>query len=803
MTLRLATRTLLRRPALTATILATLAIGLGFNVAAGSIGSSLLRRPYPYPDLDELVIVRDSRPREGLHQRHPIAAGDFLDLRRLATAFSGMAGWRPAPVVVTGAGTAEPEAIQAIEATANFFDVLGVQAVLGRTFLDGEDAAGRDAVVVFSRRVWRTRLGGDPALVGRTVRLNGRSTMVIGIIADDRAYPSGVDAWIPLVSAPADARERIAQRVSGLGRIKPNTTLDAAQLDAARVARDLAVAYPETNRGRGFELMPLRREQYEFTAPLFAFVQFAALLVLGVGMTNVSSLLLARTVERRHELAVRSALGASKLRLFRETVVEAQMLTIAAGAIGVALAFWIVPAIRAAVPEDIAKWIAGWQAIEVDGTVAILGACLTIGAGLALGLVTGGHAARAGDAGVHGARGAIDGPGWWRRLIVGAQVGFAVLLVAAAAIALQGFREISDAFASLGPAQLLAFDIRLPAWRYSDDRRAVDFVDRLLAAMRGMPEIQSAGLIRNPPASNVPSPLTPIVVGKEAAPPPSDARRAEVQIVTADALRTLDLAIISGRGVTDEDAPDSPRVAVVSHTMARRFWSNRDPLGATLRLGLTPQAPEVRIVGVVSDVRLNWYDPQPQPVVYLPHTQSPGRDMTAIVRTTVDPASLAPRIRSAIRALDPQQPIGAIERYTDIIDASLSPVRIIGILLTICGAAATLLAAAGVNGVLAHWVVSRRREFGVRLALGANRSRVMRSVVSETVRITAAGVAIALPLAWIGAVAARTAAFGLAPLGAGATAAIALFAFVVAIAASLGPALRAALSDPSRLLQAD
>jgi putative ABC transport system permease protein len=251
-----------------------------------------------------------------------------------------------------------------------------------------------------------------------------------------------------------------------------------------------------------------------------------------------------------------------------------------AGAIGVGLAFWIVPVIRAAVPEDIAKWIAGWQAIEVDGTIAIVGACMTVGAGLTLGLVTGGHAARAGDAGVHGARGAIEGPGLWRHVIVGAQVCFAVLLLAGAAIALRGFREVSDAFASLRPAQLLAFDIRLPAWRYSDDRRVVDFVDRLLAAMRTMPEIQSAGLIRNPPASNVPSPLTPFVVGRDAAPPPSDAPRAEVQIVTPDAFRTLDLAIVSGRGVTGEDAPDSPRVAVISHTMARRFWGDRDPLGA-------------------------------------------------------------------------------------------------------------------------------------------------------------------------------------------------------------------------------
>jgi len=800
--LRLATRALLHRPALTITILATLAIGLGFNVAAGSITTSLLRRPYPYPGLDELAIVHDNHPREGLHQRNPIAAGDFMDLRRLAGAFSGIAGWRPASLVVAGAGAAEPEAIQAIEATANFFDVLGVRAMLGRTFLADEGAAGHDAVVVFSQRVWRARFGEDPQSIGRSVMLNGRSSTVIGVIPDNWAYPSGVDAWIPLVATPADARERIAQRVSSVARIRSDATFDAAQADVARVADDLARAYPDTNRGRGFELMPLRRDQYEFTAPLFLFVEVAALLVLGVGMTNVSSLLLARTIERRHEFAVRTALGASRWRLFRDAMVDAQTLTAVAGAVGVALAFWIVTFIRAALPQDIAKWIAGWQAIRVDLTDAAVGASMTITAGVVLGLVTGAQAARAGAGPIHGGgRGAMHGPGRWRRVVVAAQVCFAVVLVTGAAVALQGFRQMSAAFASLRPAQLLTFDMRLPAWRYANEAQIVDFYDRLLAAIRTMPEIQSAGLIRNPPASNVPTLATPFVIGREVVRAASDAPRAEVQIVTADAFRTLDVAIIDGRGVTIEDSASSPRVAVISQTMARRFWRDRDPLGATLRLGLTSQAHEVRVIGVVADVRLNWYDPQPQPVVYLPHPQSPARDMTAIVRATVDPASLAARIRSAIHGLDSQQPIGAIERYTDVIDSSLSPVRIIGILLTTCGVVATLLAATGVNGVLAQWVASQRREFGVRLALGADRSRVMRSVVFETVRITAVGVAIALPLAWAGTVAARTAALGLAPVSAGVTATIAVSAFVVAIAASLGPALRASLSDPARLLQ--
>jgi putative ABC transport system permease protein len=801
--LRTFARTFLRRPAVTIVMVTTLALGLGFNIAALSAVNSLLLHPYPYPDLEQLVIVRDARTREGVHQRNPVALGDFADLRRQVQAFRGVAGWRPTSFVVSGA--AEPESLLGIEATADFFDVLGARASLGRTFVRGEDEAGRDGVVVFSRRFWQSYFGADPHIVGREVALNGRSVAIVGIIPDSLCYPSGADAWVPMVLTPADRVDRVTQRVSGIARIKPGISLEVAQADASRIAKDLAEKYPATNKARDFGLLPLRREQYEFTAPLFVFVQGAALFVLCLSATNVFTLLAARTIERRHEFAVRGALGASRLQLFGLTIAEALWLTALAAGLAVLPAVWMIDFVRASLPDGIARWFAGWQAIHLDLPTMAAAVGLSIAVGIVLGCVIGMRATRAGNLTIlqHGTRGSASLTSSWRRAVVAVEACLAMILLVVATVAWQGLHSMNAAFEALRPGRLLAVGLSLPERRYPADVRVVEFQDRLIAALLQVPGVESAALIRNEPASNVPSPMTTFLVNRQRAVTPSEAPRADVQVVTPAIFRTLNVALLSGRALSVSDSATAPRVAVVCHTMARRFWPAGDPIGSTLRLGLDVAAPTVRIVGTVDDMRLNWYDPEPRAVIYLPHAQLASRQMQVVIRTTVDPVRLASQSREVVRRLDPHLAIGTIQPYTSVIQESLSPVRIVSVLLAACGVVAMLLAAGGVYASLAHWVAARQPELGVRLALGADPAAVTQLVITEAMRTAGMGVAAAIPLAVIGTRASGITALGIPDVGLDSLIVLSIITLAMAVAASAAPARRAGQADPMVLLHAE
>jgi predicted permease len=804
--LRHAVRTLIKRPASTLLAVAMMAVGLAFNIASASVMSALLGRPYPFPAIDELIVIRDRRPLDGVHQRRPIASGDYVDLRRDARAFSGMTGYRPMSVVVGGPG--EPEAVQGAAVAANFFDLLGVRTVLGRGFAAHEDQPGSDAVVMFSRRFWQAHFGADPAIVGRELTVNGRTATVVGIVPDEQAYPAGINAWVPMVLSAEERDERTIQRVTGVARIKARMSSAVAADDLGRVAGDLAARYPATNRRRGFDLQLLRREQYEFTAPLFLLLQAAAALVLALGIANVANLFIARTVDRRHELAIRAALGGSRRHVFALVLAEAVVTAGLSGVLAAPVAFWLIGLIRAALPADIAKWIAGWNSIAVDGPTMIAAVLMTCGTGAALGVATGMRATSVAAAtSPHaGGRTMVRRTGWLRRLLVAGQVAIAVLLLVTAAGTLQGFRRLAAAFEELRPASLAIFTIALPAWRYPDDARIVEFHDRLLAGLRESTAIESAGLIRNAPASNVPNPTTLFTVAGRALASPSDAPSADLQIVTGDTLRTLAVDTVAGRPLSSRDGPEAPRAAVISRAMARRLWPGSDPrmaIGASIRLGLDPAAPAITVVGVVADFRLNWYDPEPRSVIYLPDAQAPARQTTVVIRTTSDPRALAGPVRALVRRLDPLQPITPVAPLTQEIDQSIAPVRMIGLLLLGVSAVAILLATAGIYAVLAQWVAARRMELGLRLALGADAASLRHMVLRETIMMALAGVGVGAPLAVLATAAAGTAALGLRSADPATVAIVAAFTFAVAVASSAIPAARAAATDPARLLRSD
>jgi putative ABC transport system permease protein len=789
-------RTLSGQPGLAALVVATLAVALAFLIAAVGAINGLLFHPYAYPRLRQLVLVRDATPVEGAHQGRSIAVGDFLDVRAGAPAFASVAGWRPQPIVITSAA-ADPERLEAAAVTANFFATLGIRPVLGQVFAQDAGIAGHDRVVVLSRRLWNSRFGADPSIVGRDVGIDGRAVTVAGIIRDEDCYPSGVDAWIPWVFAPSEVTERGARRVAAIGRLSDPSTIAEAAGQLASLSQTLASRYPLTNRGRGFDLLPLRREQYEFTAPLFLFVLAAALLVLALAVINVSNLLVARTLDRRRELAVRTMLGASRLQVAAGPVSEAAVLAAAAMAAGALAAPLALGSIRASLPEGIARWIAGWSSLRIDSTALTVG--VAIGAIAALGI--------AGCVVAASLRAADDGGGgrttrrstWSRRILVGGEVGLAAALLLGASVMVAGFTRISAAYEQLAPDRVLKFTLTLPEARYGDARRIASFHAALLDRLRGLAAVEQASLVRNEPASNVPNPIVAFDRGGDRARRSADRPRADVEVVSPAAFAMLHLDVLSGRALSGDDGADAARVAVVSRTAARRFWPDRTPVGATMTMG-DDQQP-VRIVGVVSDLTLNWYDPATRPVIFLPDAQSPARTTSVLVRTRTDPLSVAGAVRAAVTALDARQPVSSLEPFSTTIADSLAPIRIIERLLLVGAALAAGLAALGIYGVLAHWVRARRRELGVRFAVGATRSMIGRMVLREALTTAGGGVVCGLGAAIALVRLAGGSLLGVPALDARAALVVCACAIAVTLVGAVGPARRAARVDVAELLR--
>jgi putative ABC transport system permease protein len=724
---RFVVRGLTRNPALALVAIGTLALAIAFNGAAASLMDALLLRPYPYPDLHQLLLIRDARPREGAHQGRPLAVADFLDARDHATAFSGVAAWRPQPLVITGGG-ADPERIQATAVSANFFQVLGVVPLLGRTFAADADRAGHDDVVVLSRRLWTSRFGAVATVVGREVTLNGRRAVVAGVIRDADCYPPGVDAWVPLVLTPADRTERAAQTIAVVGRLAPSRSEADARAQLTSIASRLANAYPLTNRERTFDTLPLRREQYEFTAPLFGFVQAAALLVLLLAAINVASLLAARTLDRRRELVVRTHLGASQPAIFGIVLCEALALAGAATALGLGGSSAILGLLRASLPEGIARWFAGWSTMAVSRGSLAAAAGLGIAAGAAIGGAVG-LATLGALAQPHASAHVTRPRTWGRRLLVAGEVSLTAALLLGATAMVSGLGRIQKAYEAIAPSRLLRFTLTLPERRYPEATHIAAFHTALLDALCARPGIASAALIRNEPASNVPSPTTTFQIADAPALSPADVPRADVQAVSPDLFTVLRIDIAEGRAFGATDASGAARVAIVSREAARRFWSGRRVVGTQILLGDT--STRVQVIGVAADLTLNWYDPEIRPVIYLPDAQVPARMMAVIVRTQADPSAVARDVRRAVASLDDRQPIAELEPMTATIADSLSPVRVIERLLLAGAGVSALLATIGIYSVFSHWVHSRVRELGIRYAVGASRRAIAWLVLRE------------------------------------------------------------------------
>ncbi len=736
--LRYALRTLAKSPGFTAVAVATLALGIGASTAIFSLVDAVLLRPLPYPQSERLMLVWDAQPAYG---DAPASWLEFLEWRKALRCFDRLTGFFNRNVNLSGAG--EPERIREALVARDFFEVVGATPELGRRFLPSEHAEGAPRVAVVSHAFWQQHFGGDRSAVGRPVLLDDVAFTVVGVLrsgAPDFSERTPTSVWIPLEATPP-WRDRGSHYLTVLGRLRPGETLAQARAEASSLARSLDAQY---HTGHGLRVTELRDRYVGDARPLLTALFGAVGLVLLIATANVANLLLARSSGRIAEFAIRSALGASRLRLVRQTLTESVVLGVFGGLVGVALGAWTVPFIVAAWPPGVPRPLD----VDLDARVLAFAAALSIGAAILFGLAPTLLGDRAGLVptlkGGAGSVGSSQTSRRFRHAVVAGELALALVLLVGSALMVRSFLQLVRVDPGFRTDHLLTFDLNLTERRYPESTRQ-PFFETLAARLSSIPGVTGVAAANNLPLSSAMNGDFRI----EGRPPfpPGTSPNAEKRIVTPSYFAVLGIPILEGRGFTRTDGEGGHAVVVINRSMAKRFWPAQSPVGHRLKVLACGDDCWEEIVGVAGDVKVSGLDQPAGYEVYIPFREIPLSGMVLAVRTAADPVRVAAMLRPLVAEIDRSQPIFDVRTMDDILASSVAGRRLSAVLLSCAGGLALLLAVVGVAGVAAYAVSRRTREIGLRMALGATSREILAHFLAQSLRLVLTGVAIGLPAA--------------------------------------------------------
>jgi putative ABC transport system permease protein len=746
--LRFAMRQIIRSPLFAAISILTVSIGIGSNTAIMSAVRGIVLRPLPFHEPDRLIRLYSRHERLG---PTAVSVPDFVDIRAQATSFTGMAAWYSSTTNMSGEGA--PERLESARVSDNWFELLGTQALSGRTFASGEDRHGEPIRAVISDDFWTRRFARDRSVIGRTLRLDGNPVEIIGIVPGARAFPPDVDVWMTTMFSPEDlaTSARGARWLRVMARLKPGVTLSQANDDVARVAKLIEAQDPRHNTGYSAFARTFQESIIgDYRRPLFVLLGAVGLVMLVV-CTNVAGLMVARTAARETEIAVRAAIGAGRGRIVRQLVTEALVLALAGGALGFLLGVAGTQLLVRFAPPDIPRL----DDVGIDGVVFAFTFALAVISGVAFGLVPALQASRhdvrsrlqAQSRGAAGRFGSVR----IRRALVVSELAIAIVLLVCAGLLLRSFAKLQRVDPGFRATGLQAFTVTLPEMRYP---RLVDqrqFLDRTLEGLRVIPGVEHAAASFGLPLTSTRFQLTFTIDGNEGE--PNNEPRGQVRVASPEYFKAMGIPLLKGRVFTTQDRWDTQPVVVVSDSLARRFFPNGDAIGRVIETGWKREGHALggEIVGIVGDVKQFGLSTEAPPAYYAAADQWPTDEITFVVSGSGSADGTIPGLRAVIQKLDPELPIFDVTSGESLVAASLAQPRFYLMVIAAFATAALLLAAIGVYGIIAYTVRQRTREIGVRMALGASAAQIVRMVVGEGVVLAAVGsalgVAVALALA--------------------------------------------------------
>jgi predicted permease len=793
-----ALRMLSKSPAATAAMILAIALGIGANSAIFSVLDAVVLKPLPYPDAERLVslwIVRANRP----GQKGNFSLPDYLDLRAQTSTFDGLSAFNESSVARTDA--AEAEHVTTGVVTSDFFDTLGVRPAIGREFTIDEERSGSDKSVLVSDAYWRRAFGASPDALGKQITLDGERYAVVGVLPAGLQVPmfsEEPDLWMPLSYGPDDL-ERGMHYLGVIGRVRTGTDAAVARADAGAVADRLAATYPESNAGTGVDLGSLRDSIVGDVRPVLYVMLGAVALVLLIACANVANLMLAKATARSREVAVRAALGASRARLVRQFLIESVVVAATGGLVGLALAWWGVDALVAMSGDALPRT----SPIGIDVRVLGFTAALSVACGVAFGLVPAFQASSVDpqEALVEGGRGSTGGRGRARSAFVVAQVALSLVLLVGSGLLLRSLVLLTHVDPGFDPTNVMTMQLTLPDATYDEPEKQAAFVRQLVDRVRSSPGVESAAVVFPLAYSRGDVSLSYRPAGTPTPTQAADRTSAAWRPITADYFRTMRIPVLRGRAIADTDTETSAPVLVINETMAKKAFGEADPIGKKLRIGYNDLEPE--IVGVVGDMRFAGLGKDPLAEMYSPYVQAPWSTVDVLVRSEGDPNGVVNIVREQAAEIDRGVAVYDAATMESRISTSLGTQRFSAMLIGLFALVALALASVGIYAVLAYTVERRRREIGVRMALGAEKRHVLGLVVGNGMVIALVGIGVGLAGAFALTRVLEGMLFGVTATDPVAFAATAAGLAAVALLACYIPARRAARIDPAVALRSE
>jgi putative ABC transport system permease protein len=745
--IRYGMRSLWKKPGFTLTAIIALALGIGANTAIFSVINGVLLRSLSYANPDRIVMLWErSVTSETTRLQNVVSPANFLDWQKQSTSFEHMAAVADQRVNLTG-GAGEPEEIKAQFVSQPFFPALGVQPLVGRSFLPEEDRVGNDLVIILSHELWQTRFGSNPEIVGKQATISGRQRTIVGVMPPGFHFlDNQVKAWMPLALDPAiNYREKTGRYLRVMARLKPAVTMQQAQGELTGIAKQLEQALPKYNTGWGVNVVPMHEQVVGEIRPVLVVLFAAVAFVLLIACANVANLLLSRAASRQKELALRAALGAGRMRLVRQMLTESVLLALMGAALGVLLAFWGIQLLIGFGPENIPRL----NEISIDLRVLGFTFGISLLTGVLFGLIPALQASRPdlNDALKEGSRGSTGGRGrTFRNVFVVAEVALALVLLVGAGLMIRSFMRLQSVETGFNPENVLTMRLQLPRKKYADPHQIVDFFKQAQDRIAALPGVQAVGAISYLPLTGSLASRDAFRIVGQPAPAPGQEPGVEVRVITPTYFQAMGIPLLKGRLLNERDGKES-RVLLINETMAKRYFAGVDPVGKQMEVFWDGSGPD-EIVGVVGDIREGALNKEPEPAIYWSHPREPYSGMALVVRTSGDASRFGAAVQKEIRALDPDQPVADVRTMQQVIAKSIARPRFNTLLLTIFAGVALVLASVGLYGVMNYSATQRTHEVGIRMALGATRADIMRLVVGNGMLLTLTGIVIGVLASW-------------------------------------------------------